>query len=208
VVLIQQVRAEVARADRETADAYERQSVISAAADALTEAGLIGESDALLEAELTRSHAPYYFMVDLAENARKRGDPAAALDWQQKAYAAAQGSATRLQWGARYVRALLELAPRDDARIDQALATVIGELEARPETFYGRNQRTLDKLTSSVLAWNRDHRHDPVVQRARTQLAAVCSELPVAAPEMAACRRVLAPQLTGAAGAHPRSGPA
>ena len=44
----------------------------------------------LLKAELKRSHSPYYFMLSLASNAKKRGDKAAALDWYKQAYDAAQ----------------------------------------------------------------------------------------------------------------------
>ena len=40
---------------------------------------LMDESDALLKANLARSHSPYYLMSDLADNAKKRGDKAAAL---------------------------------------------------------------------------------------------------------------------------------
>ena len=79
------------RADRETTDVYARQSAISGAAEILAEAGLLAESDALLTRELARSHSPYYFMLGLAANAKKRGDKAGALDWAEKAYAAAKG---------------------------------------------------------------------------------------------------------------------
>ena len=60
---------------------------------------------------------------------RQRGDKAAAVDWAEKAYAAAKGPATRLQWGSRYVALLVELTPQDAARIEKAAASVIGELE-------------------------------------------------------------------------------
>ena len=75
--ILEQARSEVAQADRLTTDRYARQSVISAASDVLTEAGLFDESDSLLKRELKRSHSPYYFMLGLAANARKRGDKAA-----------------------------------------------------------------------------------------------------------------------------------
>src|SRR6266567_6553675 len=55
--LLKNVRDQVASADRETTDGYARQSVISAAADVLVQAGLMDESDTLLKSELTRSHS-------------------------------------------------------------------------------------------------------------------------------------------------------
>jgi hypothetical protein len=76
--LIAIVRDQVRRGDKETRDPYAREVVINQAADILAEAGLFDESDALLTAELARSHTPYYHMLGLAANARKRGDKATA----------------------------------------------------------------------------------------------------------------------------------
>ena len=189
--LLQTVRDEVARADRETTDPYARQAVISAAADALSDADLMAASDALLEAELKRSHSPYYFMLDIAANAKKRGDKAAALDWEQKAYAAADGPATRLQWGVHYVNALIELAPHDEARIEHAAKSVIGELDPTPDTFYERNRRGLERMGGKLAAWNAQHRHEPAMARIRAQMAAVCAKLPAADPARATCDGVM-----------------
>ena len=133
--------------------------MISTAADVLAEAGLTAESDALLTSELTRSHSPYYYMLGLAANAKKRGDKAAALDWYEKAYAAADGPATRLQWGAGYVNALVELAPLDTKRIETAASHVIGELDAKPDTFFGRNQKSLERMGRKLAAWNKGNLH-------------------------------------------------
>ena len=187
------VREQVARAERETTDIYARQSVISAAAEALTEAGLIGESDALLSAELKRSHSPYYFMLGLAANAKKRDDKGGALEWHEKAYAAADGPATRLQWGASYVNALAELAPHDAARIEKAAAQVIGEIDAKPDTFYDRNRRVLERMGTKLVAWNKDKKHDDSMQRIRAQMTGVCAKLPARDPARATCDGVLRP---------------
>ena len=109
-----QIVAEVARVDRESTNPYERQTVINAAAALLSDAGMLDASDTLLQAELKKSHSPYYFMLDLAANAKKRGDKAAAIDWTAKAYDGAKGPATRLQWGTVYVNTLVR--PRTDGR--------------------------------------------------------------------------------------------
>ena len=68
-----QVRDEAAKADREITDPYERQAVVTAAAYLLSQAGLWKDSDALLKANLTKSHSPYYLMSQLGSNARKQG---------------------------------------------------------------------------------------------------------------------------------------
>jgi hypothetical protein len=101
--LQQQVREASASADREVTDGYERQAVITAAAYMLAQAGLWNESDALLKANLAKSHSPYYLMSQLGSNARKLGRNDEALRWYEEAFARSEGPATRLQWGAQYV---------------------------------------------------------------------------------------------------------
>ncbi len=189
--LLKSVRDQVARADRETADPYARQAVIDAATDALVQAGLLDDAETLLKAELKRSHSPYYFMVDLAEVAKKRGDKAAALDWYAQSYAAAQGPATRLQWGARYVNALVELAPQDAARIEHAAGSVIGELEPAPDTFYDRNLRTLERMGRKLTDWSKDPVQRAALGRIRGQMDGVCAKLPVADAARAKCHGAL-----------------
>ena len=192
--LLDKVREQVARADRTINDPYARQAVISAAADALTEAGLLDESDVLLKAELKRSHSPYYFMVDLAENAKKRGDKSAALEWYAQSYAAAEGPATRLQWGVRYVNALTELAPQDTDRVEQAAKSVISELDPTPDTFYERNLRGLERMGTKLSAWGKDPAQAAALARIRAQMSDVCSKLPSTDPVRAKCNSALHPQ--------------
>jgi len=187
---LQQARDEVARADRLTTDRYARQSVISAAADVLSEAGLLDESDSLLKAELKRSHSPYYFMLGLAANARKRGDKAVAIQWTAKAYAAAVGPATRLQWGSSYIRTLVELAPDDEAQIEMATKRVLGELKTAPDTFYERNLRSLERVGKSLREWNRENAHAAVVRRLQAQMDGICKKLPAADPARTACHGI------------------
>jgi hypothetical protein len=79
------------RMDREITDGYERQAVVTNAADMLAQAGLLDESDALLKSNLAKSHSPYYLMLGLASNAKKRGDTNDALHWYEEAYAKSEG---------------------------------------------------------------------------------------------------------------------
>jgi len=190
-VILQQARSEVARADRLTSDRYARQSVISAASEVLTEAGLFDESDSLLKSELKRSHSPYYFMLGLAANAKKRGDKAAAVDWSGKAYAASNGPATRLQWGASYIKTLTEMAPDDETPIEAATKRVLGELKTAPETFYERNLRSLERVGKSLREWNKENSHAAVIRRLQAQLDSICKKLPAADPSRAACQSVI-----------------
>jgi len=145
----------------------------------------------LLKAELKRSHSPYYFMVDLAENAKKRGDKSAALEWYAQSYAAAEGPATRLQWGVRYVNALTELAPQDADRVEQAAKSVIGELDPTPDTFYERNLRGLERMGAKLTAWGKDPAQAAALARIRTQMSDVCAKLPSTDPVRAKCNGAL-----------------
>jgi thiol-disulfide isomerase/thioredoxin len=192
--LLATVRNEAQRADKETTDVYARQSVISGAAEVLAEAGLLDESDALLKRELSRSHSPYYFMLGLAANAKKRGNKAVAVEWAEKAYTAAKGPATRLQWGVSYLRSVIANSPDDAARIEHVAGQVIGELEPAPETFYERNRRVLERMGRELAAWNKDKRHDASVKRIRSELASVCAKLPAADPARATCDNALSPK--------------
>jgi thiol-disulfide isomerase/thioredoxin len=191
--LLADVVARVQQAERATTDAYERQSVINAAAHTLGDAGLLDASDQLLTAELKRSHSPYYFMSSLAANAKKRGDTAAAVNWYGKAYDAATGPATRLQWGVGYINAMIDLAPQDEARIERAVHGVLTELAATPDAFYERNHTALSRMGKKLLAWNGGARHGAVLDRARAQLDAICSQLPAGDGQRASCQDVFKP---------------
>ena len=177
----------MARADRETTDLNERQSVIDSASDALAQAGLLEESDALLKAELGRSHSPYYHMLGLASNAKKRRDAAAAIDWARQAFETAKGQATRVQWGGSYVAYLIDLAPEDAARIESAAQLVIAELAASPDTFFARNRRVLERMSGRLTGWDRDGRNDAVLARLRERLGATCGKLPAGDPDRVSC---------------------
>jgi hypothetical protein len=133
-------------------------------------------------------------MVDLAEVAKKRGDKAGALDWYAQSYAAAQGPATRVQWGTRYVNALVELAPQDVARIERAAGSVIGELEPVPDTFYDRNLRALERMGKKLAGWNKGPAQRAALERVRAKMAGVCAKLPKSDPARAKCGGALQPQ--------------
>lgn len=188
--LLQQVRQAVATANANTRTSYERQAVIPNAADLLSEAGLVDESDVLLKAELPQALSPYYHMLVLSGNAKTRGDKPGALVWAEKAWQASEGSATRLQWGAGYVGKLIDMAPTDAARIEKAAQAVLAELPPTPESFYERNRRGLEKMGQRLQAWAGTGANARVVQRLGQQLEAVCKQLPPQDETRAACAGV------------------
>ncbi|MDP9046181.1 MAG: thioredoxin family protein [Pseudomonadota bacterium] len=192
--LLDEIRTATARADRETVDGYERQSVITTAADLLEHAGLDAESDALLEANLGKSHSPYYLMSELASNAKARGDNTAALKWYQQAFETSEGPATRLQWGTSYVNALVDLSPQDDARIEQAVGTLLADAGRQPDAFYGRSGRSMQRLGGKLVAWSHGGQHASTLRRLQERLDAVCSGLQADDAKRQNCESLLKPR--------------
>lgn len=185
------VQKRVGLIEQATTDAYERQSVVNAAAHALGDAGLLDDSDTLLKAELKRSHSPYYFMSTLGSNAKKRGDKVAAANWYEQAYNAAKGPATRLQWGSNYVSNLVDLAPNDDARIEKAVQNVFSEAAKVDNAFYERNRAYLEKMGKKLTDWNKEGKHQVAYLKARTQLDGICGKLSASDPQKTVCQGVL-----------------
>ncbi|HEY0857859.1 MAG TPA: thioredoxin family protein, partial [Albitalea sp.] len=191
--LLADVREHAARVDREITDGYERQAVITAAAYLLAQAGLLDESDALLTANLTKSHSPYYLMSALASNAKKRGDTAGALRWSQQAFERAEGPATRLQWGASHVGALIDLTPADEARIEAAVQQLFDEAAAQPNAFYERSARSLQRVGGKLVAWNKGQAHAAAMKRLQAKLDAVCAKLPAEDVQRSVCLDLMKP---------------
>jgi hypothetical protein len=194
--LLAQVREHSARADREITDGYERQAVITTAAYMLEHAGLLAESDELLKANLAKSHSPYYLMSELASNAKKRGDKPNALHWYELAFEKSEGPATRLQWGASYVSALVDLAPQDSEHIERAAQQLFDEAAGQPDAFYERSGRSLQRVVAKLRAWNKGNKHAAVVKRLQTHLGTVCARIEATDPQRATCDSLFKPRLS------------
>ncbi|MFN3860567.1 MAG: thioredoxin fold domain-containing protein [Roseateles sp.] len=190
--LLAEAREQTARAHREITDGYERQAVITQAAHLLGRAGLWEESDALLKAALARSHSPYYLMSQLGGNAKKQGRKADALRWYEEAFNKSEGPATRLQWGANYLGALVELSPEDVPRIEKAAAQLFAAAEKDPGAFYERSERSLKKVAELLAGWNKGGAQAAAVGRLKAQLDGVCGKLDAAdAKAKSACQALL-----------------
>jgi thioredoxin-related protein len=191
--LLADIRTQTASADREITDGYERQAVITSAAYVLEQAGLGDESDTLLKANLAKSHSPYYLMSELSSNAKARGDKAEALRWSEEAFNKSEGPATRLQWGASYVTALVELAPTEEARIEKAASQLLTEAAAQPDAFYERSGRSLQRVGSKLVAWNKGGAHAGAIKRLQAQLDGVCGALEAGDSKREGCAALLKP---------------
>ena len=132
-----------------------RHQVINTAAGVLSDAGLLDEAELLLRDELDASHAPFYFMHNLAAIARKRGDPARMVGWYEQAWLRATGPATRLQWGATYLQALLEFLPHELERIERFSAATLAELNGMDDAFSQRNGTQMHRIAAKLALQDR-----------------------------------------------------
>jgi thioredoxin-related protein len=187
--LLREVRDMSARMDREISDGYERQAVITAVAYLQGQAGLWADSDALLKANLAKSHSPYYLMSQLGSNARKLGKKDEALGWFQQAYEKSVGPATRLQWGASYVNALVELSPADAPRIEKAATQVFADAAKDAGAFHDRSGRSLQRVGKKLVSWNADGKQAATIKRLQARVDALCAK--TAASERDVCKGLL-----------------
>ncbi len=193
--LVQAVRETAAQMDREINDGYERQAVITAVAYLLTQAGLWDASDALLKDNLRKSHSAYYLMSQLGSNARKLGRNAEALRWLGQAYEQSVGPATRLQWGASYLAALVDLTPRDAQRIEKTATRIFDEAARDPAALHDRSARSLQRVAGKLKSWSADGQRAAAIGRLQSRLARVCDGAHVGPHERATCTALLPSQI-------------
>ncbi len=191
--LLKDVRDFAASADREITDGYERQAVITSAGGLLAKAGLWADSEALLKANLAKSHSPYYLMSQLGGNAKKLGRKEEALQWYGRAYEKSEGPATRLQWGTDYLSALVDLAPKDTARIEKTASQLLAEAAKDTGAFEGRSVRRLQRAGTKLVAWNADGKQAAPLRRLQGRLDGICAKVDTAEGQRAACQGLLKP---------------
>ncbi len=191
--LLKEVRDFTTSADRDITDGYERQAVITSAGGLLARAGLWAESEALLKANLAKSHSPYYLMSQLGSNAKKQGRKDEALQWYAQAYEKSEGPATRVQWGTGYLMALVELAPQNAARIEKTAAQLLAEAAKDRGAFEGRSVRQLQRASTKLVAWNADGKQAAPMRRLQGQLNGICAKVDTSEGQRAACQGLLKP---------------
>jgi len=140
-------------ADAATENTFARQSVVSQMNYILQSAHLDSEAEQLLLSELNRSKSPYYFMSSLASLAEKQDKIEESIAWYKKAYNSSVGSATRFQWGANYIAALIRLQPEREEHISSAATLLLNEFENSSDVFAGRNFRVLKRLNENLGKW-------------------------------------------------------
>jgi Thioredoxin-like len=141
------------------------------------------------------SHAacqrPAYYGGDLADiSAEERGHKAAALAWFERANRESRGTATRFQWGDRYLSALLRLAPTDRQKIRHVAEAVIANLDG-PNRIFARSRMHLERLEGHLHQWDAGHQYDADLREIRKRMQDLCARLPSADAGLASCRNFL-----------------
>ncbi len=140
-------------ADAATENSFARQSVVNQINHILQTAHLVKEAEQLLLRELDRSKSPFYFMSSLAALAEKQDKFEESIGWYKKAYDNSVGAATRFQWGANYIAAVIRLQPEREEHIVLTSSALLEELEGSSEAFAGRNFRVLRRLNQNLDDW-------------------------------------------------------
>jgi thioredoxin-related protein len=147
------VMAQVKAAESELSS-YQQHAAINTISQLYYEIGREDLARASLERGMAVSRQPYYFMSAMGYLEKEAGNNEAAVNWYRKAWEAARGPATRVQWGINYLSALLELSPGDVTVIGATGNTVFAELAAQPDGLHHRNIARMDRLGERLLAWS------------------------------------------------------
>jgi hypothetical protein len=132
-------------------------------------------------------------MSGLAGNAKRRGDNAEALRWYREAWEKSEGPATRLQWGAGYLNALVEMAPADEAAIEATTLQLWKEAATQPDAFEQRSGRSLQRVGKKLVAWSQDGKHAKSMARLRGELGTLCASPGRSDADRASCKTLLTP---------------
>lgn len=195
---IAQQMAQAARARLDAALAkhstpYVRSGLINAGLAIYDLLGQNEEAYRVVKAELANSSTPYYTMADLAEIAESLGRKDEAIDWLARSYAESKGTATRFQWGVRYVDGLLRLRPDDIKRIHDVSMQVLGELNG-DDRIYRRARAELARMDHELRAWNDKAKgnHSDMIKALHQRLQQTCVHIPASEPARHSCDAFLA----------------
>lgn len=170
---------------------YERQSLIYNAANYLHDVGRSEAARELFIAEIDRAVSPHYYMGYVASIEQDLGNHEAAISWARKAWEAAEGPATRAQWGIGYARTLIEVAPQDAQTIEATVSRIIDELRRNPGSFYQRTRVRMQRLDAALQEWAEVQDQAEVVKRIQAGMQSLCEQLPADAEARGVCDRFL-----------------
>ena len=171
------IKAQVATAKTQLNN-YQQHTAINSLWQLFYEADLETEARATLREGIEVSKQPYYFMSGMGYLEKKSGNGPEAIGWYKKAWDAAEGPATRTQWGTNYLFALIELSPDNIDEISAAGVVIFAELAAQEEGLYHRSRGRMDRLSRLLLEWAEPAEEDETsVEQRGVALAALRKEM-------------------------------
>ena len=181
------VRERASWADQAAETPVERQALIYNAAWYLHQVSLSDEAVSLLQAELERSVAPYYYMSYLAAIEKDRGNHTRSLGWSARAWQLASGPATRTQWGVQHVLNLLALAPEQTKIIQTVVNQVLDGVAQARDGYYQRTRMRMQRLFLALKDWAKEDADRKAAAEALNQrITALCAQSQTDCSDLAA----------------------
>ncbi|MCK4710864.1 MAG: hypothetical protein KAU21_19775, partial [Gammaproteobacteria bacterium] len=159
----------------QTTDKKARQAMVSDASYMLFKFGMQEQAKEMLTREMTTSRNPYYLMSTLGFSEKEEGNTAQALEWYEKAYKAAKGPATKLQWYGSFVRNLIKLKPEDKKAIKSHVNSLLSDYTNMADSFFGRNYRVLESLKKSTMKWADENKENLWIENIKAKELKKCS---------------------------------
>ncbi|MCC7441145.1 MAG: thioredoxin family protein [Bdellovibrionales bacterium] len=160
----EELTAEVKRALHTARDEQTHSFLLNAGAGLLFKAKLWDEAERLLMDHMKSSKWPYYVMSSLSELYLQKDDRPRALAWAEKAYRAAEGPATRLQWGTDYLSLLVKADPKSPERLVAETRKFLESSLSTSDAFHGRSLKRLEKLSQTLTGWAKEQQAQPLLQ--------------------------------------------
>ncbi len=195
---VRQLEKDISKANEAVTDVYARQGLVHQIKWTYQYAQMDDRARELLLAELDRSPSPYYIMSGLGGLAEDQGNNEEAIGWYRKAYEASEGAATRLQWGASYVRALIRLTPGQDELIVTTAESLIDALPSKDDIFSGRNFRVLKRLNDQMIAWQSGEGRQESANQFLARIESLCQAEPEGSVQKQNCQSLSAPETESA----------
>ncbi len=147
------IKEEMLKANLMVKDDHSRIFTSNTSTYILYKAGMGDIARQILQDDLKKGVNDYYTMSSLSWIEKQSGNAEKAVEWSEKAYKAAKGSATKIQWGAKHISNLLEMYPKEKQKIIDQLDNYLSADLNVHDAFLGRNKAQLDKLSEKVKDW-------------------------------------------------------
>ncbi len=159
-----------------TKDKKAREALVSDASYLLFKYDMKKAAKSMLANEMKTSKNPYYLMSTLGYFEKEEGNSDNALVWYEKAYKAAKGPATKLQWYGSFIRNLIKLNPDNKSAIKSHVNTLLKNYTTMTDSFWGRNYRVLLSVKKSASKWAEKNAELPWIEELKENGLQKCAQ--------------------------------